>query len=70
MTDRAKGFLVHLSDDMRIGDETTGADRIADAIRMLKGVTKVEPIINDAGDALNRERVRLELVTKLWDALS
>ncbi len=69
MTDRAKAFLVHLDHDYRIGDKITGADRIRDAIAMIKGVTKVEPLVENVNDLIAHERVRQELVNKLWEVL-
>ena len=69
MTERAKGFIVHLEDDLRIGDGDVGADRILDAIRCIKGVAKVEAVIGNVDDTLNRERIRRELLTQLRDLL-
>jgi hypothetical protein len=72
VTDRARGFLVHLSDDFRIGDgpEFGGADRIQIALESVKGVVKVEPIVSDYEAALSTERaytkLRDELRDKLW----
>ena len=65
MTDRAKGFLVHLDDDWRLGDGVVGADRILDAIRCIKGVVKVEPLVTDVNDVLARERIRREVYDRL-----
>lgn len=69
MTDRAKAILVHLDDDYRIGDETTGADRIMDAIATLKGVAKVEPLVANMDDHLARDRARMDLQRELRDVL-
>lgn len=82
VTDRAQGFLVYLDDDYRLGDTSdfesveggkvlapTDADAIAHAIRMVKGVVKVEPIPVDFNDRLARERAVVELRTKLWEVL-
>ncbi len=65
MTDRFKGFVVHLDDDMRDDD----AECVLNAILMIKHVAKAEPIMADYEDELNRERVRRELRTKLFEAL-
>jgi len=65
MTDRVKGFVVTLSEDMREDD----AQAIADAIRMVRGVLDVSPSIVDHEDHMNRERIRRELQEKLWDIL-
>lgn len=69
MTDRAHAFIVTLSDDLRIGDGDSGADLIANAIRCLRGVASVEPLVVDIETHTARMRVQTELRAKLWDAL-
>lgn len=84
MTDRAHAFIVVLDDDYRIGDRMqypsingddegallpTDADAIAHAIRMLKGVISVEPVVVTLEDHMARTRVRRELQGKLFDVL-
>ena len=69
MTDRAKALVVHLDDDYRIGDVTTGADAITDAIAMIRGVAKVETLTTTSTDYLARERARVELVVQLREVL-
>jgi hypothetical protein len=63
MTDRAAGFLVHIEEDMRIGDgdKYWSADHIATAISMIRGVAKVEPIVADMELHMATERAKLEL---------
>lgn len=61
MTDRFKGFLVHLDSDCR--DDT--AQNIINALEMVKGVAKVEPIVANYEDTLNRSRVKRELLDKM-----
>jgi len=69
MTDRAKALLVHLSDDLRLGDEVTGADRVIAAIAMIKGVVKVEPMLANFEDVIARQRVVTEFKDRLWAVL-
>jgi hypothetical protein len=56
MTDRIKGFVVTLEEDMRIDD----IDNILNAIRMIKGISSVEPSISNIDDHINRERIKSE----------
>jgi hypothetical protein len=65
MTDRLKGFTVALTTDIREDD----AQAIADAIRQLRGVLDVAPILADSSDWINRQRIRAELSQKLFDIL-
>jgi hypothetical protein len=65
MSDRIKGLLVHLDGDYK----DTSADNIITAIRMVKGVVKVEPVLANFEDILNRSRTKLELREKLMDIL-
>lgn len=63
MTDRFKGFIVTLEDDMRSDD----AQCVIDAIEMIKHVKSVKPVVANYDDHMNRERVRLELWNKIYD---
>jgi len=65
MTDRIKGFYVTLDKDYRDDDVET----IKNAILMIKGVISVKESIVDSDDHINRERIRQELIQKLWDVL-
>ena len=56
MTDRLKGLLIALAEDIREDD----AQPIIDAIKMIKGVLNVTPIVKSSDDWLARERVREE----------
>lgn len=71
MTDRAKAFIVHLDDDYRIGDGTDimGADAIGNAIKMIRGVTKVEPVVGDYDHRIAVERATSDLRSELRDLL-
>lgn len=65
MTDRLKGVTVGFSSDIREDD----AERIIEAIEMIKGVQIVEPIKLESGDSLNRERIKHEYRKMIFDAL-
>lgn len=65
MTDRYKGFIVTLSDDLRDDD---AAATIA-AIKQIKGVIAVKPVLNEGiGDEMAQDRVRHELWAKVHKA--
>ena len=65
MSDRIKGLIVMFDKDYKIED----AESIAHAIRMIKGVGKVNSLVANLDDWLARNRVRHELKEKLWDVL-
>lgn len=65
MTDRVKGFTVTLAEDIRIDD----VEEILNAVRMIKGIAHVEPSITTSEDHMNRQRIKNELVTKLFKIL-
>jgi hypothetical protein len=65
MSDRIKGLIVHLDKDYREDDY----EAVMNAIRMLKGVTDVEPVMVDIDDHLNRQRIKRELEEKLFKVL-
>ena len=65
MTDRIKGLVVVLDQDYR----TDTVDEIVNAIKMVKGVAAVEKNVATLDDYMNRERVRQELVGKIFEAL-
>lgn len=62
MTDRIKGFIVTLENDIREDD----CEHIINAIKMVKGVIDVSPSISDSSDHMNRERVKYELKDKFY----
>lgn len=66
MTDRVKGFLVTLENELRTDD----AEPLAEAIRHLRGVVDVTPQIMESGDYMIRQQVRHELMRKLFDAIN
>ncbi len=65
MTDRLKGFIVHLDHDMREDD----AEHVLAAIRMIKCVATVKPITVGYEDDMNRDRARWELQKQLREVL-
>lgn len=79
MTDRAIAFIVTLDEDMRIGDfvldedqlrHALGADRVAMAISMIKGVSRVEPVVAEWRDMIAEARARDKIYNELRDLLS
>lgn len=85
MTDRAQAFIVTLDDDYRIGDYggypsvvpdeesnmklPTDADFIAHAIRAIKGVASVQPVVADLNAMVARERVGYDIEKRVLAAL-
>ena len=61
MTDRHSGYIVVLGSDLREDD----AEYIINAIRMIKGVVSVQPIVADANMHIATERAKYELITKM-----
>lgn len=66
MTNRYFALTVLLGEDIREDD----AEPIVDAIRMIKGVWKVEPHVKDLNNWAAEERAKGELKQKLWEVLS
>ncbi|AGP39463.1 hypothetical protein [Sorangium cellulosum] len=60
-----KGLVVHFQRDLN--DHET--ERMIDAIMMLKGVTKVSALEASYEDHLNRERIKRELLDKIYALL-
>lgn len=65
MTDRYVGLTVALDKDYREDD----AEKIIEAIKMVKGVLDVQPAVMDPAHYFAETRVRADLIKKLWDAL-
>ena len=61
MTDRHAGYIVTLADDIREDD----AEAIIQALLMIKGVARVEPIVADHQLFLATQRARAEIGDKL-----
>jgi hypothetical protein len=66
MTDRYKGLIVTLDTDLRDDD----AEPIIAAIRQLRGVIDVRPVVANPDDHINRQRVAYELRARLFRALN
>lgn len=65
MTDRHAGYVVVLEQDIRDDDATPTIN----AIRQIRGVLTVEPIITDAGSMIGEARARTSVINKVLDAL-
>lgn len=65
MTDRHAGYIVTLAEDVREDD----AEAILSALRMVKGVLSVEPIVADHGLHIATQRARQECRGKILDLL-
>ena len=65
MTDRFMGLTVVLDDEYRSDD----SQAIIDAIMMIKGVAKVVPVVANAEDYINRQRVAMEIEKRVFKAL-
>ncbi|KYF76582.1 hypothetical protein BE11_47650 [Sorangium cellulosum] len=57
----AKGLVVHFRRDL----DDHEAERMIDALMMIKGVVKVSPVEACYEDELNRQRVRRDLLDKM-----
>lgn len=65
MTDRIHGLIVSLERDLRTDD----CETIIQAIKSLRFVSDVKPLVVEPGDYLARDRVMAELRQKLFDVL-
>jgi hypothetical protein len=65
MTDRHSGYVATLARDILEDD----AERIIEAIGMIREVVSVRPIIAGGEDFMARERVKYETRAKLHDAI-
>jgi hypothetical protein len=65
VTDRLKGFVVVLDQDLREDD----AEATLTAIRQLRHVIAVEPVKAGTDDAFAEERVRYELGRRLLEVV-
>jgi len=65
MTDRHIAYTVLLKEPVREDD----AESILNALRMIKGVAKVTPVVQDVQSYFHEERVRRELGAKLMNVL-
>jgi hypothetical protein len=65
MTDRHVAYTVTLLEPVRSDD----AEQIIAAIRMIKGVAEVVPVVADAGTYWGRSTARRELLQKIWQLM-
>lgn len=65
MTERLKGFVVALESDMREDD----AEQLKQALALMRGVLKVEPIMANSNDWIVEQRVRTELGDQIMGVL-
>ena len=66
MTARVKGFTVTLEEDIREDD----FQRVIEAVELIKGVIHVEPVLVTGENFVDRQRIRLELVSKMVNILN
>ena len=66
MTDRYKGFVVSLDEDMRSDD----AEALIVAIRQLRGVIAVEPVVANMNDHITAMQLKSRIADALWKALN
>jgi hypothetical protein len=65
MTDRHSGYIVILEKDIREDD----AESTLNALRMVKGVSSVEPIISGISIHIAEQRARTDLLGKIYEFL-
>lgn len=65
MTDRHAGYVVVLEEDIREDD----AKAVIDALKMIKGVLTVKPIISTPEIIIATNRAKAEMARKLWKVL-
>ncbi len=66
MTEILCGFAVTLEKDLRIDD----AESTVSAIRQIKGVLSVEPVLGGIETQMAQERARIQLLTQVIDLLT
>ena len=57
MTDRHAGYIVTLEQDVREDD----AEAIINALRMVRGVESVDPVVSDHRNHIGEERARRDI---------
>lgn len=66
MTDKLCGFAVTLEEDLR----TEEAESTVAAIRQIKGVISVEPVVSGLETHMGQERARVGLISDVIDLLT
>jgi len=65
MTDRIKCYVVTLEHDIRADD----AVAVTAALKCIRGVLSVEPVVSNLDTHVAEARARQELGQKLWEVL-
>ena len=65
MTDRLVGVVVTFHEDMRVDD----AQPLIDAMRLIRGVVDVSPVVSDVVSRMAEQRAKRQLSEKLLEAL-
>lgn len=65
MSDKIKGFYVVLDKDIRDED----FERIENVVLMIKNVLSVKRSVSDSNDWMNRERIKQEIINKIYNTL-
>lgn len=65
MTDRLAGYIVTLTDDVRVDD----AEEITRAIGMIRGVATVRPIVSDIQLHMAEDRAKHRYLMAMYDAV-
>ena len=65
MTDRHAGYIVTLKTDMRKDD----AESTLSALRMIRGVASVKPLVSEWQTQIAEERARFAMGQRLWEVL-
>lgn len=63
MTDRHAGYIVTLAKDIREDD----AEGTLNALRMVRGVISVEPVVSGIEVHMAEERAKMGILTKLYE---
>lgn len=63
MTDRHAGYIVTLEGDIREDD----AEAIINALRLVRGVLSVEPVVADVAVHIAEKRARADVLDRLLD---
>lgn len=66
MGDTLKGAYIVFDQDYHVDD----AEKIIEAIKMIKGVVDVQPNITNVNDWMNRRRIESEIQLKLLDVVT
>lgn len=65
MTDRHAGYIVTLADDVREDD----AEHVINALRMVRGVLSVKPVVADIELHMATERAKQDITSRFHEIL-